>query len=87
MCCITSKCVSFCVAALCFISSITALCLYIYFADNEKFKFLGEVSVFLLLMSYIAYMIHCNIRKEYTNSNKPKKSTKVLPTDDNEDYL
>ena len=87
MCCITSKCVSFCVAALCFISSITALCLYIYFAENEKFKFLGEVSIFLLFISYIAYMVHYNIRMEPTNSREPKKSTKVTPTEDKGTYL
>ena len=87
MCCITSKCVSFCIAAILFISSITALCLYIYFADNEKFKFLGEVSIFLLFISYIAYMIHYNIRMESTKSDKPKKSTKVAPTDNQETYL
>ena len=87
MCCITGKCVSFCIAAILFISSITALCLYIYFADNEKFKFLGEVSIFLLLMSCIAYMIHYNIRMESTKSDKPKKPTKVVPTDNQGRYL
>ena len=87
MCCITSKCVSFCIAVLCFISSIVALCLYIYFADNEKFKFLGEVSIFLLVISYIIYMVYYNIKMEPTNSNKPKKSTKVTPTNNKGTYL
>ena len=87
MCCITSKCVSFCIAALCFISSITSLCLFIYFADDKKFNFLGEVSIFLLVMSYIAYMIHYNIRMGPTKSKKPKKSTTVFPTENNGTYL
>ena len=87
MCCITSKCVSLCFTALCFISSITALCLYIYFAADKKFNFLGEVSVFLLVLSFIAFMIHHNIKMEPTNSNKSEKSSKVIPTNIEEDYL
>ena len=61
--------------------------LYIYFADNEKFKFLGEVSIFLLLLSYIAFVIHYNIRMESTKSDKPKKPTKVTPTNNQGTYL
>lgn len=87
MCCITSKCVSLCFTALCFISSITVLCLYIYFAADKKFDFLGEVSVFLLVLSFIAFMIHHNIKMEPTNSNKSEKPSNIIPTNIEEGYL
>lgn len=89
MSCCTSKCVSFCITILCFILSITCLCLYVYFTEEEKYKFLGEVAVFLLILSYMSYVVHYNIRIDTTtnNSNKPKKSTKVTPTNKEDIYF
>lgn len=72
--CIQSSCVCCLVSIIFFLCSAVSMCFYIYYADNKKYEFLGEVSVYTVLLSFLFLVITSNIRDE----NKGK-SSKITP--------
>ena len=79
MCCITASCISLFITLTCFVSSIVCLYLFIYFSHDDNYDFLGELSVFLLVFSFISYTIQYNIRMSSLSNRQSSQTTKVTP--------
>ena len=91
MCSKTSKiCASACVfgsfGCLCFLLSLVSIVGYVYFSEDKKYEFLGEVSIYTVLLSFFFMVIASNIREEYKRSPSNTKSTKVTPVNTTDDY-
>ena len=78
---INSKCVSLFITSCCFLNSIICLILFIHFSNFKKYEFLGEISLYLLLLGILSYIIYTNIKKNNNSITPDKKvsTTKVVP--------
>jgi len=69
-----SLCICCSVGIMFFLCSVVSMCFYIYYADNKKYEFMGEVAVYTVLLSFLFMVITSDIRSE----NKGK-SSKITP--------
>jgi hypothetical protein len=74
------------VGCFCFLVSAASMFGYIYTAGNKRYEFLGEVSIYAVLLSFLFMVITSNIRDEYRRSPSKPKSTKVTPVDTTDDF-
>lgn len=74
------------VGCICFLASVVSMFGYIYTAGNKRYEFLGEVSIYAVLLSFLFMVITSNIRDEYRRSPSKPKSTKVIPLNTNDGF-
>lgn len=74
------------VGCFCFLVSGASMFGYIYTAGNKQYEFLGEVSIYAVLLSFLFMVITSNIRDEYKRSPSKPKSTKVTPVNTTGDF-
>ena len=67
-------CIFSCIGLSCCTISFICLILYIVYAGDKSYEFLGEVAVYTVLLSFLFFVIRSNIRDENKGS-----STKVTP--------
>lgn len=68
-------CIFCCIGLFCLCISVVCILLFIIYAGDESYKFLGEVSIYTFLLALLFFVIRGNIKSE----NKTG-STKVTPT-------
>lgn len=74
------------VGCFCFLVSAASMFGYIYTAGNKRYEFLGELSIYAVLLSFLFMVITSNIRAEFKISPSNKKSTKVTPVSTTDCY-
>jgi len=67
------------VGCFCFLVSAASMFGYIYTAGNKRYEFLGEVSIYAVLLSFLFMVITSNIRDKSKKSLPNQKPTKVTP--------
>jgi uncharacterized membrane protein len=78
---VNSKCVSLFITLFCLLNSFICLILFIHFSNFNKYEFLGEIALYLLLLSILSSVIYVNIKKNNNSITPDKKTstTKVMP--------
>ena len=67
-------CIFCCIGLFCLCISVVCILLFIIYAGDESYKFLGEVSIYTFLLALLFFVIRGNVKSENKGG-----STKVTP--------